>query len=69
MATDQTRPGRTRQRLRGVGDLSRATANNVILFARSTDHGMTYSKPIAMDKGLSEKQFADLASGLTVPST
>jgi hypothetical protein len=37
--------------------------NNRMMFARSTDHGVTYSKPIAVDKGLSEKQFADLAVG------
>jgi hypothetical protein len=39
------------------------SANNRMMFARSTDHGVTYSKPIAVDKGLSEKQFADLAVG------
>jgi hypothetical protein len=37
--------------------------NNRMMFARSTDHGATYSAPLAVDKGLGEKQFADLAVG------
>jgi hypothetical protein len=39
------------------------SANNRLMFARSTDHGVTYSKPMTVDGGLGEKQFADLAVG------
>jgi hypothetical protein len=39
------------------------SANNRLMFARSTDHGVTYTMPIIVDGGLSEKQFADLAVG------
>jgi hypothetical protein len=39
------------------------SANNKVMFARSTDHGVTYSMPLAIDTGLGEKQFADLAVG------
>jgi hypothetical protein len=38
-------------------------ANNVLEVARSTDHGVTFSKPVRVSQGLSEEQFADLAVG------
>jgi len=38
-------------------------ANNVILFSRSTDHGITFSPPARISPGLGEEQFADLAVG------
>jgi hypothetical protein len=39
------------------------SANNQLMFSRSTDHGVTYSKPMIVDGGLGEKSFADLAVG------
>jgi hypothetical protein len=39
------------------------SANNTLFFSRSTDHGRTFSDPIAVAKGLGEKQFADMAVG------
>ena len=38
-------------------------ANNVVLFSRSTDGGLTFSKPIRVSQGRGEEQFADLAVG------
>jgi hypothetical protein len=38
-------------------------ANNVLEVARSTDHGVTFSKPVRVSQGLAEEQFADLAVG------
>src|SRR5215216_3955403 len=38
-------------------------ANNVILFSRSTDGGLTFSKPERLTEGLAEEQFADIAVG------
>ncbi len=35
----------------------------VILFARSTDHGATFSRPVAVTSGLLQEQFADLSVG------
>jgi hypothetical protein len=37
--------------------------NNTLHFARSTDHGQTFSKPIRITPGLSEEQFADATVG------
>ena len=37
--------------------------NNTLHFARSTDHGRTFSKPIRITPGLSEEQFADATVG------
>ena len=38
-------------------------ANNTLHFARSTDHGQTFSKPARITPGLSEEQFADATVG------
>jgi hypothetical protein len=38
-------------------------ANNTLHFARSTDHGQTFSKPVRITPGLSEEQFADATVG------
>jgi hypothetical protein len=38
-------------------------ANNVLEVVRSTDHGVTFSKPVRVSQGLGEEQFADLAVG------
>jgi hypothetical protein len=38
-------------------------ANNVVLFSRSTDHGVTFSPAIRVSAGLGEESFADLAVG------
>ena len=38
-------------------------ANNVLQVARSTDHGVSFSKPVRVSQGLGEEQFADLAVG------
>jgi hypothetical protein len=38
-------------------------ANNVIYFSRSTDGGLTFSKPMRLTEGLAEEQFADMAIG------
>lgn len=37
--------------------------NNVLHFARSTDHGATFSRPIRITQGRAEEQFADLDVG------
>jgi hypothetical protein len=37
--------------------------NNVILFSRSTDHGVSFSAPVRITPALSEEQFADVAVG------
>jgi hypothetical protein len=37
--------------------------NNTLHFARSTDHGQTFSKPVRITLGLSEEQFADATVG------
>src|SRR4029450_4137875 len=39
------------------------SANSVIYFVRSTDHGQTFSAPQRISKGPGEQQFADLAVG------
>jgi hypothetical protein len=39
------------------------SANNTLHFARSTDHGQTFSKPVRITPGLSEEQFADATVG------
>jgi hypothetical protein len=39
------------------------SANNVMYFARSTDHGQSFSRPIRLAPGLAEEQFGDLAVG------
>jgi hypothetical protein len=39
------------------------SANNTLHFARSTDQGQTFSKPIRITQGLTEEQFADAAVG------
>jgi hypothetical protein len=39
------------------------SANNVILFSRSTDGGRTFSKPVQLSEGLGEEQFADIGVG------
>jgi hypothetical protein len=39
------------------------SANNVLEVVRSTDHGVTFSKPVRVSQGLGEEQFADLAVG------
>jgi hypothetical protein len=39
------------------------SGNNTLHFARSTDHGETFSKPVRITPGLSEEQFADAAVG------
>jgi hypothetical protein len=39
------------------------SGNNTLHFARSTDHGRTFSKPIRITPGLSEEQFADATVG------
>jgi hypothetical protein len=36
-------------------------ANNTLRFARSTDHGQTFSKPVRITQGLAQEQFADAA--------
>ena len=38
-------------------------ANNTLHFARSTDHGQTFSKPVRITSGQSEEQFADATVG------
>ena len=39
------------------------SGNNTLHFARSTDHGETFSKPVGITPGLSEEQFADATVG------
>jgi hypothetical protein len=39
------------------------SANNVILFSRSTDGGRTFSKPVRLSEGRGEEQFADIGVG------
>jgi hypothetical protein len=39
------------------------SANNVILFSRSTDGGRTFSRPERLTQGLAEEQFADIGIG------
>jgi hypothetical protein len=39
------------------------SGNNTLHFARSMDHGQTFSKPIRITPGLSEEQFADATVG------
>ena len=39
------------------------SGNNTLHFARSTDHGETFSKPLGITPGLSEEQFADATVG------
>jgi hypothetical protein len=39
------------------------SANNVLYFSRSTDGGVTFSRPIRLTQGLAEEQFADMAVG------
>ncbi len=39
------------------------SGNNTLHFARSTDHGQTFSKPVNITPGLSEEQFADATVG------
>jgi hypothetical protein len=39
------------------------SANNVILFSRSTDGGSTFSSPARLTEGLAEEQFADIGVG------
>jgi hypothetical protein len=39
------------------------SGNNTLHFARSTDHGQTFSKPVRITPGLSEEQFADATVG------
>jgi hypothetical protein len=39
------------------------SANNVILFSRSTDGGATFSRPVRLTQGLAEEQFADIGVG------
>jgi hypothetical protein len=39
------------------------SANNVILFSRSTDGGATFSRPERLTQGLAEEQFADIGVG------
>jgi hypothetical protein len=39
------------------------SSNNTLHFARSTDHGQSFSKPVRITPGLSEEQFADAAVG------
>jgi hypothetical protein len=39
------------------------SANNVILFSRSTDGGSTFSRPARLTQGLAEEQFADIGVG------
>jgi hypothetical protein len=38
-----------------------AAGNNEIQFARSTDHGATFSKPVKISEGVKDNQFADVA--------
>jgi hypothetical protein len=38
------------------------SANNVVLFSRSTDHGQTFSRPIRLSQGLDEESYVDVAS-------
>jgi hypothetical protein len=39
------------------------SANNVILFSRSTDGGRSFSRPARLTQGLGEEQFADIGIG------
>jgi hypothetical protein len=39
------------------------SANNVLYFARSTDHGASFSRPIRLAPGLAEEQFGDVTVG------
>jgi hypothetical protein len=45
------------------GRYSGQSANNVLYFARSTDHGQSFSRPIRLAPGLAEEQFGDVAVG------
>jgi hypothetical protein len=45
------------------GRYSGQSSNNVLYFARSTDHGASFSKPIRLGPGLAEEQFGDVAVG------
>jgi hypothetical protein len=39
------------------------SSNNVMYFARSTDHGQSFSRPIRVAPGLAEEQFGDVTVG------
>jgi len=45
------------------GRYSGQSWNNALYFARSTDHGQSFSKPIRLGPGLAEEQFGDVAVG------
>jgi hypothetical protein len=45
------------------GRYSGQSANNVMYFARSTDHGQSFSRPIRLAPGLAEEQFGDVTVG------
>ena len=45
------------------GRYSGQSANNVLYFSRSTDHGASFSGPIRLAPGLAEEQFGDVAVG------
>jgi hypothetical protein len=45
------------------GKYSGQSANNVLYFSRSTDHGASFSQPIRLAPGLAEEQFGDVTVG------
>src|SRR5256885_2828953 len=63
LAVDQTKGSNSGNIYLAWSRYSGKAANNVILFSRSTDHGVTFSQPVRVSPGLGEEQFADLAVG------
>ncbi len=63
LAVDQTTGSNSGNIYLAWSRYSGRAANNVVLFSRSTDHGVTFSPPVRISPGLGEESFADLAVG------
>jgi hypothetical protein len=63
LAVDQTKGSNSGNIYLAWSRYSGRAANNVVLFSRSTDHGVTFSPPVRVSPGLGEESFADLAVG------
>lgn len=63
LAVDQTSGPRSGYIYVAWSRYSGRAANNVVLFSRSTDHGVTFSPPVRISPGQGEESFADLAVG------
>src|SRR2546426_712563 len=63
LAVDQTTGSNSGNVYLAWSRYSGRAANNVVLFSRSTDHGVTFSPPVRISPGLGEESFSDLAVG------